>query len=152
MSECDASISSSNSEEVDDYDDYNTEEEKLKCLNLPATATTSKEVTTVSMTIGSSDEENENTTAKNKTKKKHRKQKFRNEWLMLPEYKFWLLKVDDYTGKCSVCRQTLTAELSVLKTHSQTVKHKKFISGIMKYAFFKQYTYIIYHFFFFLKA
>lgn len=74
-----------------------------------------------------SEEENENietildTPPKKKIKpsQKHRPQKFRDAWFADNNFKPWLAKVPENSGKakCQLCNTTFTAELTVLKNH-----------------------------------
>lgn len=63
---------------------------------------------------------------------KHRAQKYRPDWEDLDMFKKWLKPgPDEYKAKCCVCDSILTAEIGVLKTHSNRQKH---IEGMKKIA------------------
>lgn len=75
------------------------------------------------------DERNKPSTSKKTSG--YRKQKFRAEWLDLPELKYWLTKdvSNKYMAKCAVCNTVVTSELSSLRAHAKTAKHMKKVSG-----------------------
>ncbi|XP_015121770.1 uncharacterized protein LOC107044415 [Diachasma alloeum] len=53
-------------------------------------------------------------------------QKFREAWLNMPEFQSWLQKHSsgEFKAKCRLCSKELTADISVLKYHLQSSKHK----------------------------
>lgn len=74
-----------------------------------------------------------------KKKRKQYKQKFREEWLLKPEFRDWLRKdkKDDYAAVCNMCNnKKLSAEISILTRHKETASHinnaKKFSSSTSK--------------------
>ncbi|CAI6369390.1 unnamed protein product [Macrosiphum euphorbiae] len=56
----------------------------------------------------------------------HKKQKFRKEWMDHQDFKVWLAPVigEPLKAKCKLCVIDLTAELTVLKKHQTSQKHK----------------------------
>jgi len=61
----------------------------------------------------------------------HRRQKFRNEWLSLPELKNWLMPdKDPFKAACKQCRSTMVAELTNLKNHAKGTKHKQMVAAV----------------------
>ncbi|KAF0696484.1 Uncharacterized protein FWK35_00036827, partial [Aphis craccivora] len=66
---------------------------------------------------------NEGSKSHNKT---HKKQKFRSEWMDQQDFKDWLTPVigEPLRAKCKICVIELTAELTVLKKHKISQKHK----------------------------
>ncbi|XP_015122562.1 uncharacterized protein LOC107044991 [Diachasma alloeum] len=54
-------------------------------------------------------------------------QKFRDDWLQMNEFKSWLQRVpaNPLKARCKLCSQEYTADISVLKTHAKTDKHKE---------------------------
>lgn len=85
-------------------------------------------------TKSSSDEYDSETQHKKnkKTKTPHRKQKYRKEWEAMPEFKYWLTKdsKSDYNAKCSICNKIIVCELTTIKRHGKTQKHKELQSNI----------------------
>ncbi|XP_046972275.1 zinc finger protein 862 [Vanessa cardui] len=69
-----------------------------------------------------------------KKKRKQYKQKFREEWLLKSEFRDWLRKdkKDEYIAICNMCNnKRLSAEISVLVRHKETVSH---ISNAKKFS------------------
>lgn len=59
---------------------------------------------------------------------KHRIQRYRKEWEKKPEFRLWLRPDEHnlYKAKCEKCDVTMkSAELTVIKNHAKTDKHKK---------------------------
>jgi len=56
----------------------------------------------------------------------HKKQKFRKEWMDQQDFKVWLAPVigEPLKAKCKLCVIDLTAELTVLKKHQISQRHK----------------------------
>ena len=54
-------------------------------------------------------------------KRKHYKQKFKDMWLINKNFSSWLQKPpkDQYKALCSVCDVPMTAELTIIKRHSE---------------------------------
>ncbi|KAE9522739.1 hypothetical protein AGLY_016848 [Aphis glycines] len=59
-------------------------------------------------------------------KQTHKKQKFRTEWMDQKDFKDWLPPIIEHTlkAKCKLCTIDLTAEITVLKKHQTSQKHK----------------------------
>jgi len=59
-------------------------------------------------------------------KQGHRDQKFRDEWCLKSQYKYWLKPVsnDVFRAKCSMCNKDFRADISVIKNHANGSKHK----------------------------
>ncbi|GLV37563.1 hypothetical protein CBL_20375 [Carabus blaptoides fortunei] len=66
-----------------------------------------------------------------KVKTCHRLQKFKNSWLEKPEFKVWLRPVanNKYKGKCVLCNSEFVSELSTVKKHLNSLKHKNNIKA-----------------------
>lgn len=62
----------------------------------------------------------------------HRKQKFRDEWLNMKEFKNWLRPVKENPLKayCCYCRFEMISELSTVKKHMNSIKHKSALKSI----------------------
>lgn len=77
----------------------------------------------------SSDDEEAGQSSKTHTRTKP---KYRKEWENLPEFKTWLMKdsANDCNAKCTICSKTIVAELSTIKRHGKTLKHKQLQSQI----------------------
>ncbi|XP_008178341.1 uncharacterized protein LOC103307801 [Acyrthosiphon pisum] len=84
-----------------------------------------------------SENESDNCSTPEKTKRRrgessktysHEKQNFGDEWITNTDYSDWLLPVHNnkLLAKCKLCITEMTAELSVIKKHSQTKKTFKF--------------------------
>ncbi|KAL5237562.1 hypothetical protein ACI65C_004972 [Semiaphis heraclei] len=65
-------------------------------------------------------------------KQTHKKQKFRSEWMDHQDFKDWLAPVigEPLRAKCKICEIELTAELTVLKKHKISQKHKLYARSI----------------------
>lgn len=74
------------------------------------------------------DEKKQNKTTK---KENHRSQKYRREWEHQAAFKSWITKVpnNEFAAKCTICNCILKSEISVLKSHGKTMKHKNKLSG-----------------------
>lgn len=55
------------------------------------------------------------------------KPKYRKEWENLPEFKFWLTRDsnNECNAKCTVCGKVMVSEVSTIKRHGKTAKHKE---------------------------
>lgn len=62
----------------------------------------------------------------------HKSQKFRSEWLKNKLFCGWLLPVNNNVllAKCKLCICEMTAELSVIKRHALSKKHKSMVQSI----------------------
>ncbi|XP_060848333.1 uncharacterized protein LOC132927758 [Rhopalosiphum padi] len=61
-----------------------------------------------------------------KKRKLHRQQKFRQEWCSLPELKNWLMPdKDPFKAACKQCKTIMVAELTNLKSHAKSIKHRQ---------------------------
>jgi len=62
----------------------------------------------------------------------HRKKKFRDEWLNMKEFKNWLRPVKENPLKayCCYCRFEMISELSTVKKHMNSIKHKSALKSI----------------------
>ncbi|XP_054260080.1 peroxiredoxin-4-like isoform X3 [Macrosteles quadrilineatus] len=60
-----------------------------------------------------------------KKRKSRKQQKYRKAWEHFPEFSFWLEEVENncYKARCKVCSKVLVADISVLQSHSQAIKH-----------------------------
>uniref|UniRef100_A0A1B6FPC9 thioredoxin-dependent peroxiredoxin n=1 Tax=Cuerna arida TaxID=1464854 RepID=A0A1B6FPC9_9HEMI len=80
-----------------------------------------------------SQDDNDNSSTVNSTPPKKRKptsrkqQKYRKAWEIYPEFQTWLDSVENnvYKAKCKLCCKVLVADLSVLQSHAQSLKHIK---------------------------
>ncbi|XP_015189741.1 PREDICTED: uncharacterized protein LOC107073561, partial [Polistes dominula] len=62
-----------------------------------------------------------------------RPQKFRNEWLSNPDFCSWLLPHSDkLKAQCSLCKATITAELTVIRKHATSKSHLIMLKGLNK--------------------
>jgi len=64
-------------------------------------------------------------------KQGHRDQKFRDEWCLNSQYKYWLKpdSNDVFRAKCSMCNKDFRADISVIKNHANGSKHKLMMSN-----------------------
>lgn len=64
--------------------------------------------------------------------KKHRKQKYRQEWESIMDFKGWLGRDrnSEYNAKCTICSQVMMGELTTIRRHSKTQKHKELQKNI----------------------
>lgn len=92
----------------------------LKKMNLSSSAS-----------YDSDDNEEISRLKENKAKPLHRKQKYRKEWETMSEFKNWLTKDEKsiFNAKCRIWSKTLTCELTTIKRHAKTMKHKELQSN-----------------------
>lgn len=89
------------------------------------------------------DEKRQRATAKApayKTKekqKKKRKQKYRALWEQKEEFKLWIGRnsVNAFEAKCKICNVSIKADISVLKLHAVSQKHKRNMEGNLKFKY-----------------
>ncbi len=82
----------------------------------------------------STDDEEPKTPPKNKknshkVKREKRVQSFREAWLSMAEFKYWLAPVSGDPRKAKVCLRDYTADISVLKSHAKTDAHLEKVSA-----------------------
>lgn len=60
-------------------------------------------------------------------KRKRSKPAYCKKWENLPEFKYWLTKdpKNEYNAMCTTCKKIFVSEISTIKRHGKTTKHKE---------------------------
>jgi len=63
---------------------------------------------------------------------KRYKQKFRDMWLQMSEFRIWLRRdpEDSYKARCRFCKCLLNTKISELRSHAMTQKHLRKTSAL----------------------